>query len=60
MDPISMISGAASTLMPLLAKGMEMGMDMLKNGMDGAAGAGGAAPQLGQDQQQPAPAQISF
>ncbi|NMZ41402.1 hypothetical protein [Pseudomonas proteolytica] len=58
MDPISMISGAASTLLPLVTKGLEMGMDALK---ELTAGAGDQAPgKIGGDQQQQAPVQINF
>ena len=52
MDPTSMISGAASAIMPLAEKGL----DLLKGLME----AGGGAGKPGEDQQQQAPAQITF
>jgi len=56
MDPTAMMSGGISAIMPVAEKGMDMGMDVLKKLTEAAGGAG----KPGEDQQQPAPAQIPF
>ncbi|MGY3321501.1 hypothetical protein [Pseudomonas sivasensis] len=54
MNPMSMIGGAASALLPVLGKAAEIGMDVVKDIL------GAKAPQLGADQQPPAPPKIEF